>query len=128
MSKQRRMLIVLFCFSLLVLSTLACNNGGGGGNPVPTVVKGVQSALDAAENVTGAGNALAEGLAVPTAEATDDECVPVAHKIQKRETLYLISRKYGVGVSEIVKANSIVLPEGKETVLEVGWMLNIPCP
>jgi len=47
---------------------------------------------------------------------------PVSHTLQQGETLYSLSRKYGVSVSEIMNANSITSPE----TLSVGSRLVIP--
>ncbi|MBF9017461.1 MULTISPECIES: M23 family metallopeptidase [unclassified Oceanispirochaeta] len=47
---------------------------------------------------------------------------PASHTLQQGETLYSLSRKYGVSVSEIMNANSISSPEN----LSVGSHLIIP--
>lgn len=47
---------------------------------------------------------------------------PASHTLQQGETLYSLSRKYGVSVSEIMNANSISSPEN----LSVGSRLIIP--
>lgn len=61
-------------------------------------------------------------LIIMTAVSLSLSAQPASHTLQQGETLYSLSRKYGVSVSEIMSANSISSPEN----LSVGSRLIIP--
>ncbi len=67
---------------------------------------------------TAVPNAQANGAAKPVYQAT--------HKVERKETLWAISQKYGVTPEEIIAANPDVF--AKDNKLRKGALLNIPYP
>lgn len=73
------------------------------------------------------GETPAEATPVPVVEATaapPEGTCPVTHTVQQGETLYSLSRHYGVSVSQIVAASNLANPDR----LSLGQELTIPCP
>ena len=57
---------------------------------------------------------------VSVESTTTDEFSIVKHKVEPKETLYSISKKYGVSVDEIKNLNEIILTKGLQSGQEIA--------
>lgn len=63
---------------------------------------------------------------MPTPTAIPPEENPCIHVVSPGDTLYSLARDYEVELSDLVAANPTLLTAGANTVLQLGWQLQLP--